>query len=603
MKSKEKSRYSIASNLGFMLRRAWKLHKSVILLCLALVVIELCINLAELFIVPAVLQKVEVTAPLQDLLFTIALFSLGLILLKGLKGYLQKNTLFGRVHVRMQIMDDLVEKNCLTSYPNTQGIDKQKMCFAALETCFGNHQATEHIWETLTLLLINLGGFAVYIALMSNLNLLLLLVVAVTTVIGAIFSQRLASWGYRHRDEEAEMEKRSAYAQKMMQSSAIAKDLRVFGLAPWLRELRSKTEATLFAFYKKKGDKSAWAGIIDVLLAFLRNGIAYVYLIHMALDNQMPASEFLLYFSAFSGFSAWVSGIMEQCKVLYRESLDLSKVREYLDLEEPFRFEEGESIPKSSTYQLELRDVSFRYPGADHDTIHHMNLCIRPGEKLAIVGLNGAGKTTLIRLLCGFYDPDEGQVLLNGEDIRTYNRREYYKLFSAVFQDFSMLDLTVSETVAQDYAQIDPEKVRSCIEKANLTRQIEAFPKGFDTHLGKRVFLDGVELSGGQTQRLMLARALYKDGPILVLDEPTAALDPLAERDIYNKYNEMTSGKTSVFISHRLASTRFCDRILFLENGTITEEGTHAQLLQQGGGYAKLFEVQARYYQEGREFQ
>lgn len=165
-----------------------------------------------------------------------------------------------------------------------------------------------------------------------------------------------------------------------------------------------------------------------------------------------------------------------------------------------------------------------------------------------------------------------------------------------------MPDLTVAETVAQDYENIDLEKVNACIEKAGLTKTVQQLPKGLDTHLGKEIFLDGVRLSGGQTQRMMLARALYKDGPILILDEPTAALDPLAENDIYMKYNQMTSGKTSVFISHRLASTRFCDRILFLENGHIQEEGTHEQLLAQNGGYAKLFEVQARYYQEGRDF-
>lgn len=166
-----------------------------------------------------------------------------------------------------------------------------------------------------------------------------------------------------------------------------------------------------------------------------------------------------------------------------------------------------------------------------------------------------------------------------------------------------MPDLTVAETVAQDYESIDLQKVKCCLEKAGLTQTVENLPKGLDTHLGKEIFLDGVRLSGGETQRLMLARALYKDGPILVLDEPTAALDPLAENDIYLKYNQMTAGKTAIFISHRLASTRFCDRILFLEHGEITEEGTHESLLKLGGGYAKLFDVQARYYQEGREFE
>lgn len=231
-----------------------------------------------------------------------------------------------------------------------------------------------------------------------------------------------------------------------------------------------------------------------------------------------------------------------------------------------------------------------------------MNLTIHPGEKLAVVGLNGAGKTTLVKLLCGLLDPTKGQVLLNGQDIRTFNRREYYELFSAVFQNYSLLDVSLGENVSQTPENGDERKIWKCLEKAGLTQAVEKLPDKLDTHIGREVYLDGILLSGGQTQRLMLARALYKDGSILFLDEPSAALDPLAEHDIYMKYSEMTKGRTSLFISHRLASTRFCDRILYLEHGTILEEGTHEELLNLGGAYAELFEVQSRYYQEGREF-
>ena len=231
-----------------------------------------------------------------------------------------------------------------------------------------------------------------------------------------------------------------------------------------------------------------------------------------------------------------------------------------------------------------------------------MNLTVHQGEKLAIVGLNGAGKTTLVKLLCGLLDPTQGAVLLNGRDIREFDRRKYYALFSAVFQEFSVLDVTIAEQIAQSRDNIDYKRIDDCMEKAGLTSMIEKLPDGLQTHMGREVYLDGVLFSGGQMQRLMLARALYKNGPILLLDEPTAALDPIAENDIYMKYNDMTAGKTSVFISHRLASTRFCDRIIFIADGNIAEEGTHESLLARGGAYAKLFEVQSRYYQEGKAF-
>lgn len=603
-KKTPKPKYNLWQNTGFMLRTSRKYAKSVFPLCIVLALLSAGKSVAELLIAPAILNKIELSASLGSVVFTIAAFALVLMLLSGLRSYVDTNALFGRIAVRSQgIYLSISRKYAETSYPNLLNTDFLALGEKASAACSANSEASEAIWTTLTDLMTSCIGFIVYLALLTNLNLWLAALVAATTAVSYFASKRINEWGYLHRSEELELTKKIEYANKTATSREFAKDIRMFGLRGWLEDLWGSTMRLYSAFCAKRERKYIWANIIDIVLTFLRNGIAYAFLIGITVKNGLPASQFLLYFAALSGFAQWVVEILDKLSVMHKQSLDISTIREFLDWDEPFDLNGGERIAfePNKQYEIRLDDVSFRYPKADKDTLSHINLTVHPGEKLAIVGLNGAGKTTLVKLVCGFLDPTEGRILLNGEDIRKFNRNDYYALFSAVFQEFSVLDVTVKENVAQCVDGIDETRVWQCIDKAGLTEKIRSLPKGIETHLGRRVFKDGVEFSGGQTQRLMLARALYKNAPILVLDEPTAALDPIAENDIYQKYNDMTHGRTSFFISHRLASTRFCDRIIFVDSGKIAEEGTHDELLKNGGGYAYLFEVQSKYYRSDNQ--
>ena len=602
MKNTNKPKYNIVQNVWWMLKNAWIFKKRVLFICLLMAVTEVLYNLTQLYIAPVILGRVEQHVPLVQLLGAIGFFTLALFLSMGLKDYLRQIAMFPRVDVRSGIIGMIARKCNMTSFPNTLEADFIKLREKAHMATDSNREATENIWQSLTELLQNIGGFLIYLTILSDLNPVMLLVVIFTCVAGFFVSRYTNNWMFTHREEEDTYYAKKRYIRDKSESVTLAKDIRIFGLQNWLNDLLDGVHNVYLDFRIRVERILLLADITDVVLTMARNGIAYAYLLNMAIHDGLTVSQFVLYFTAVSTFTTWIMGILQKATKLHKQSLDISQVREFLEYPEPFLFEEGMAVPKADAYELKLENVSFRYPGAEQDTIHNLNLTVHPGEKLAIVGLNGAGKTTLVKLLCGLFDPTEGWVLLNGMDIRGFNRREYYSLFSAVFQEFSILDVTVAENITQTTEEFDEKKLWDCIEKAGLTDTIKELPNGLDTHVGREVYLDGVLFSGGQTQRLMLARALYKDGPILMLDEPTAALDPIAENDIYMKYNDMTAGKTSMFISHRLASTRFCDRIIFVADGHIAEEGTHESLLALGGEYAKLFEVQSRYYQEGKEF-
>ena len=601
--NRAKPKYGLFSNMGFMISNANKVSKSIMIYTLVISVLSVALNLTELYIAPYILAKVENKVPISELIITIAVFAGTLFVLKALKGYFEEGCLYGRISARSAIIARINNKVNTTSYINTLKTPFKELKSKAQDATMSNQKATEHIYTTMNYILTNSIGFAVYLVLLSNINILLIAVVIVTSIIGFMVSRKTDEWRYNHREEESDLFKKMWYISGKGYNIKFAKDVRIFGLSSWIKDIYAGLVKSYAAFIGKSEVYKMIGSIVDCLLSILRNAIAYVYLINMVIKGRMGVPEFLLYFTAVSGFTAWITGILQEFSTAYKESLDINSVREFLDYPEPFKFEGGIPIPENATgYEIKLKDVSFKYDEAEEYTIKNLDLTIRPGEKLAVVGLNGAGKTTLIKLICGLFDPTEGSVLLNGIDIREFNRGEYYKLFSTVFQTSEVMDVSVAENVAQATEGIDVKRVGKALELAGLAEKIDELKSGIDTKLGHEVWDDGVELSGGQNQRLLLARALYKDAPLLVLDEPTAALDPIAENDIYLKYNEMTKGKSSVFVSHRLASTRFCDRIIFIADGGIKEEGTHDELMKLNGAYAELFEVQSRYYREGRDF-
>ncbi len=597
-----KPKYNMWQNSWFMIKLAWTSgEKKVIILSLLSAALAVSLNLVNLYVSPTILSAVERHVSAGELFFTIAGFVLGLMLVSAASAYVNTNTLFGRVSIRTEIINLLNKKAATTSYPNVDDDKFIKLLAKASESTNSSMESTEAIWTTLTMLVTNIIGFLIYVSLLTAVKPLLILIIIVTALVSFFLGNYVNGYGYRHREEEAEYERHMNYLSMRAEDLSAAKDIRIFDLRHWIEELYKKAMDCHTAFHRKAQGVYIWSPIADLVLTFLRNGIAYAFLISLVIKDGLGAAEFLLYFTAVGGFTEWVSGILSGFGSLYKQSLDLSTVRECLEYYEPFQFDGGSHIEAEAgkKYEIRLENVSFRYPGTEQDTLTNINLTLHPGEKLAVVGLNGAGKTTLIKLICGFLDPTVGRVLLDGQDIRNYDRADYYTMFSAVFQDFSLLAGTIATNVAQNDVGIDMERVMECVEKAGLRQKVESMSDGYETYLNREVYEEATLLSGGETQRLMLARALYKNAPFIILDEPTAALDPIAESEMYQKYHDVTRGRSSIYISHRLASTRFCDRIILIDNAGICEEGTHEELLKLGGKYAELYDVQSKYYREG----
>jgi len=598
---KEKSRYNSFQNSAFMIRLAWQEKRKIVLAFVVLLaILEVATSLLGLFVAPIILGAIEEQRSLSEFIITILLFIIPLIMIRMGIAYLEANSQWGKIDLRLVITSMLIEKFTTTSYSNTLKEDVHKKRAQAEIAVQTNTSSTEAIWQTMTNIFKNGLGFIIYILILAVLDPLIIGVVLITTIVSFLITKHINEWGYRNRDEEAVYAKQMNYINHQANDAALAKDIRIFGMGNWLKDVYQSGFNLIRGFVIRREKVYVWADITDLVFVFLRNGLAYIYLINLVLNDGLSAASFLLYFTAVGGFTTWVIGILSEFMTLHKQSLELSTIREFLDYPETFLFEEGEPLIPivDGRYELEIRNVTFAYEGAEASTLENINLKISAGEKLAIVGVNGAGKTTLVKLLCGFLDPTEGEVLLNGVNIKAYNRRDYYQLFSAVFQDFSIIAGSIAQNVAQSMVDIDMNRVEDCLRKAGIDRKIKELPAGYDSKLMKSVYDDAIELSGGQTQRLMLARALYKNGPILMLDEPTAALDPIAESEIYQAYNDLTKGKTAIFISHRLASTGFCDRIILLDGSQIAEVGTHKELMENNGMYAKMFDIQSKYYQD-----
>ncbi len=473
---------------------------------------------------------------------------------------------------------------------NPEILDKKEKAIFPIN----NHGVLWRMFSSMINLLQSIITIVGLAAIVATLNIYLLLIIVAIMLINASLLKTEQNLFFEMYQGLIPLNRKIGYYITLISDFSFAKDIRIYHMAPYiLKKVNAYNTKSFeqFSEYFPKYGKADGISAINVQVQML---VVYAYMAWQVLKGLIGIGDFTMYIAAANNFSASVYGILfnfvefiQNCKYL----------EQYLEFEQlPTKSDQGtKKIEKKEGIEIEFRNVSFKYPRSEEYTLRNVSLTIRSGEKLSIVGQNGAGKTTFIKLLCKLYEPQEGEILINGVSIREYSREEYNRLLAVVFQDFKLFSFSVKENISF-YRDTEGRRLHHALEKAGLKDRIDKLEQGIETSIYKNFDKGGVELSGGENQKLAIARAIYKDSPIVILDEPTAALDPYAEFEIYTRFNELVNNKTAIYISHRLSSCRFCDHIAVFDHGELVEYGTHKELEGKNGLYSKMWHTQAQYY-------
>ena len=435
-----------------------------------------------------------------------------------------------------------------------------------------------------------------YVSILATLNVFVVLALIIITVANYFIKKHMAVIAASKREESEHCERQSGYYSNVMFDFAYGKEIRIFNIKNFLTgKYKFFNEKSLKIKKELTAKKSKWLILLNAI-NLLKGIICYGYLLFAALGGSINIGSFLMYFGALNGFAGWIEDITQSLAELQGINIQVNDYRDFDTIPSINNTNTGREINKINT--VEFKNVWFKYPGSDEYTLKNINLNLNVGDKLAVVGKNGGGKTTLVKLLCGFYEPTKGEIFYNGINLRDLNRADYVNQLAVIFQNINIFAFSLKSNIALCAKKnTDIKKVSDSLKSAGIDYVMSKSKNGLDMSLLKILDDEGIELSGGENQKIALARAVYKSGSMIILDEPTSHLDALNEKRIYEDYQKITNNKISVFISHRLASAKFCNNIILIDNGEIIETGSHEYLIEQNGKYAEMFKIQAIYYE------
>lgn len=550
--------------------------------------------LVTAYIPKAMIDAIDNGVTVGDMTVIVALLSLLLTLTIWLDPFMKELVRGGARIVRMRYAVAAFRKTLTTDYVNIEsyeGREKQKRAEAFYNARFSS--GADFVEQCAHFLVCVIGVIASSV-LLYKVNYFMILLILLTCVCEFFLLKILKTKQSETTDNYSKLSGKFEYFYKLSKNAEASKDIKLYGFSDYLVKTAADFIYQIEHINAKYTKQSAAISGVRALLNLVRELVAYAYLTYLVLKNRLSVSEFIFCFGIITGFSNWIMNLVFSFMEISRCCTDCALYREFVEES----VSEGKpEVDFGEVRSIEFSNVFFTYPASDTETIRNMSFKVNKGENIAIVGENGAGKTTAIKLLCGLYYPIEGDILINGRSSKEFSSDSYFDLFSAVFQDYCFMPMTIAENITAEQSY-DKERLFAAFDKAGITDKINSLSEKENTLMVKDVYKNAADFSGGEKQKLLLAKAVYKNAPVLILDEPTAALDPISENELYLKYNELTEDKISFFISHRLSSTRFCDRILFIKDGAVAESGTHEELMAKKGAYYRMYQTQSMYYRE-----